>query len=139
MINIEWQTWSWEILFVKEYVTIFDDFHRNSTIISKFCLITQKWARREITFLRKLIKKCILSNFRFYYYGFSCLFLIYDFFNVSMSIHSHWTTCENSRIPHSFSKISFFLSLKEAPNFFGIFHLTICKSNSVKNIKSLYE
>ena len=29
--------WSGEILFVKEYVTLFGDFHTNSTIFSTFC------------------------------------------------------------------------------------------------------
>ena len=32
---------------VEEYVTLFRDFHKNSTILYKFCLIKQKWARRK--------------------------------------------------------------------------------------------
>ena len=53
-------------IFVKEYVTLFGDFHKISTIFATFCLITQKSARRKIIILRRLIKKCILSNFRHY-------------------------------------------------------------------------
>ena len=37
-------------VFIKEYLIIFVDFHKNSTIFSKFCLITQKWALRNIFF-----------------------------------------------------------------------------------------
>ena len=39
-----------EILFVKENVTIFGDFHKISSIFSKFCLITQKCARSKLFF-----------------------------------------------------------------------------------------
>ena len=35
--------------------------------------------------------------------------------------------------PTDLQKISFFRNLMETPNFFCIFHLTICKSNNAKN------